>query len=48
MVVVELLTHTTPLQRLSLSQTLFYVRGTVITSIWPQILLGIVLVRYCT
>jgi hypothetical protein len=25
-------------------QTLFYVRGTVISSIWPQILLGLVLV----
>jgi hypothetical protein len=26
-------------------QTLFYVRGTVIMSIWPQMLLGIILVR---
>lgn len=27
------------------NQTLFYVRGTVIMSIWPQILLGLILVR---
>lgn len=30
---------------ISFQQTLFYIRGTVIMSIWPQILLGFVVVR---